>query len=137
MNRGETRSRACGNVGKSRRFLRDFSKRDQVTLSAEHRSAPGLGPLPLELVSAAEPNQSPYLRLRSPAEDDSSKPAALPDRILELLASAATPVTTDTLRSSLQIRKQRVIEALRGLCAEGLIVRTEKGYVLSSTKHSK
>ena len=112
-------------------------RRDQVTLSAEHRSAPGLGPLPLELVPAADPNQSPYLRLRTSVEDDSSKHTTLPDRILELLAAAATAVTTDALRSSLQIRKQRVIEALHGLCAEGLIVRREGGYVLSSSKRSK
>jgi hypothetical protein len=112
-------------------------KRDQVTLSAEHRSAPGLGPLPLELVPAADPNQSPSLRLRTSLEDDSSKHTALPDRILEILEVAAIPVTTDALRSSLQIRKQRVVEALRGLCAEGLIVRTESGYVLSSSKRSK
>jgi len=112
-------------------------RRDQITLSAEHRSAPGLGPLPLELVPAADPNQSPYLRLRTSVEDDSSKHTALPDRILELLAAAATPVTTDALRSTLQIRKQRVVEALRGLCARGLIVRTENGYVLSSLLQSK
>jgi hypothetical protein len=112
-------------------------RRDQVTISAEHRSAPGLPPLPLELVPAADPNQSPYLRLRTFVEDDASKQTALPDRILALLTAAAAPVTTDTLRSSLQIRKQRVIEALRGLCAEGLIVRTENGYVLSTTKRSK
>jgi hypothetical protein len=112
-------------------------RRDQITLSAEHRSAPGLGPLPLELVPAADPNQSPYLRLRTSVEDDSSKHTALPDRILELLAAAATPVTTDALRSSLQIRKQRVVEALRSLCAEGLIVRSENGYVLSSSKRNK
>jgi hypothetical protein len=111
-------------------------RRDQVTLSAEHRSAPGLGPLPLELVPAADPNQSPCLRLRTSVEDDASKHTTLPDRILELLAAAAAPVTTDALRSSLQIRKQRVVEALRSLCARGLIVRTENGYVLSSLLQS-
>ena len=109
-------------------------RRDQVTLSAEHRSAPGLGPLPLELVPAADPHQSPSLRLGTSVEHEEWKHAALPDRILELLAAAATPVTTDALRSSLQIRKQRVVEALRELCARGLIVRAENGYSLSSCK---
>ena len=112
-------------------------RRDQVTLSAEHRSAPGLGPLPLELVPAADPNQSPYLRLRASVQDDSSKHTALPDRILELLEDAPIPITTDALRSSLKVRKQRVVEALRDLCAEGLIVRTENGYVLSAKNRSK
>jgi len=112
-------------------------KRDRVTLSAEHRSAPGLGPLPLELVPAAESNQSPFLRLGASVEPDEWKHAALPDRILELLTAAATPVNTDDLRSSLQIRKQRLVEALRGLCERGLIVRAENGYSLTSSKLRK
>jgi hypothetical protein len=112
-------------------------RRDQVTLSAEHRSAPGLGPLPLELVPAADPNQSPFLRLGASVEHEEWKHAALPDRILELLTAAATPVNTEDLRSRLQIRKQRVVEALRDLCTRGLIVRSENGYSLTSSKLGK
>ena len=55
----------------------------------------------------------------------------LSDRILQHLAAAASPITTDGLRSNLQVRKQRVVEALRGLLQRRLIRRTENGYVLS------
>jgi hypothetical protein len=106
-------------------------RRDQVTLSAEHRSAPGLGPMPLELVPATEPNQCPSLRLRVDLQEEAAQHPGLSDRILQHLAAAASPITTDGLRSNLQVRKQRVVEALRGLLERRLIRRTENGYVLS------
>ena len=106
-------------------------RRDQVTLSAEHRSAPGLGPMPLELVPAAEPNQCPSLRLRVDLQEEAAQHPGLSDRILQHMAEAASPITTDGLRSNLQVRKQRVVEALRGLLERRLIRRTENGYVLS------
>jgi len=109
-------------------------RRDQITLSAEHRSAPALGPMPLELVPAVEPNQYLSLRLGSCAENDSpqkAEQAGLADRILQRLAAAGVPLTTDALRSTLQVRKQRVIEALRDLLAKGLVMRAENGYVVS------
>jgi hypothetical protein len=107
-------------------------RRDQITLSAEHRSAPGLAPVRIELVPALKPNQCLSLRLYGPVEDHSPQEAGLPDRILQLLAAAGAPVTTDVLRSHLQVRKQRVIEALRGLSSKGVVSRTENGYVVSS-----
>jgi hypothetical protein len=108
-------------------------RRNQVTLSAEHRSAPGLAPMSLELTPPIEPDQCLSLRLHSLIEHDLPQSPGLSDRILQHLASAANPVTTDALRSSLRVRKQRVIEALHKLQARGLIGRTENGYALSST----
>lgn len=109
-------------------------RRDQITLSAEHRSAPALGPMPLELVSGAEPNQSLSLRLGSCVQNDSppqAEQAGLASRILQHLAAAGVPLTTDALRSTFQVRKQRVIEALRDLLAQGLVMRAENGYIVS------
>jgi hypothetical protein len=106
-------------------------RRDQVTLSAEHRSAPGLRPMPLELVPAVEPNQCLSLRLHTDPEDQPAKRPGLQDLILQHLALAEVPITTDALRSILQVRKQRVIEALRGLLERDLIHRVENGYSLS------
>lgn len=106
-------------------------RRDQVMLSAEHRSAPGLAPMPLELVLAAELNQCPSLRLRVDMQEEAAQHPGLSDRILQHMAEAARPITTDALRSNLQVRKQRVVEALRALLERRLIRRTENGYVLS------
>lgn len=106
-------------------------RRDQVTLSAEHRSAPGFGPISLELIVPPEPNQYPSLRIRCEEEETSRNQLSLPDRILQYLQAVAVPASMDQLRSSLQVRKQRVVEAVRDLIAKGLIRRTETGYLLS------
>jgi hypothetical protein len=98
-------------------------RRDRVVLLAEHRSAPGLGPLPIELSPSSAPDQVPYLRLSAEATDETSERDLLPDRILNLLECSTAPLTTDAIRSSLRVRKQRVVDVLRGLYEEGMIVR--------------
>ena len=97
-------------------FLYLQRRRDQLTLSAEHRSAPGLGPLALELVETSRPG--PHLRLASPLTLGTS-PAEnpLPAQILELLAESPKSQTVDKLQARLQVRNQRVVEALRQLSA--------------------
>lgn len=107
-------------------------RRDRVTLSAEHRSAPGLGPLPLELVLPTAPDESLTLRLDDSGEEGEIKQIGLAERILQHLTMVEEPATTDALRSILRVRKQRVIEALHELIARGQIVRAESGYCLAS-----
>lgn len=110
-------------------FLCVQRRRNRVVLLAEHRSAPSLGPLAIELSPSATPDQAPYLRLSSDeAIDEGSNRDLLKDSILNLLECSSTSVTTDALRSSLRVRKQRVIDALRELHQEGLIVRDGNRY---------
>ncbi len=115
-------------------FLCVQRRRDRVVLLAEHRSAPGLGPLPIELSPSAASDQVPYLRLSSEAADEERQPDLLPDHILRLLESADTPITTDDIRSRLRVRKQRVIDALRRLHQQGLIVRDGNRYTRRKPK---
>jgi hypothetical protein len=112
-------------------------RRDRVTLSAEHRSAPGIGPLPLELVLPTTPEESLSLRLDDSGEDDGEiKQIGLAERIHQhLSALAGEPATTEALRSLLRVRKQRLVEALHELIARGQIVRLETGYRLASNNH--
>src|SRR5881296_2068380 len=81
----------------------------QLMLSAEHRSASGAGPLALELANA---ESGPYLRLASNASELASRDP-LPDQILALLGQSPEPRTAESIRSSLQVRNQRLVEALR------------------------
>jgi hypothetical protein len=99
----------------------------QFMLSAEHRSASGTGPLTLEL---AEP-PSPYLKLvsTSPASE-APRQDPIFNRIVELLRASPQPRTTESLRRELQIRNQRVVEALRLLSQQGKVVRSSEGYAL-------
>jgi len=105
---------------------------DRRLLLAEHRSAPGLGPLPLELVIPEEPDQAPSLRLLSvpsdPAPGQKEDPPEV--RILQLLAASPQPLTSERIRLTLRMRKQRVLETLRALSEQGKIRRSADGYTL-------
>lgn len=120
-------------------FLYLRKNRDQLTLSAEHRAAPALGPLALELAGTSSPGT--YLQLASSAapvegptqgEHPGHGVDPLPPRILQLLSSSTEPLTVDLLRSKLQVRNQRVVEALRHLSAQGKVERLPRGYVLKT-----
>jgi hypothetical protein len=101
----------------------------QLTLSAEHRSASGAGPLALELDESSNPG--PFLKLVSTATIVESAPAdPLIAQILGLLAQSSQPRTAESLRSSLQVRNQRLVEALRQLSEDGEVVRSTQGYAL-------
>jgi hypothetical protein len=115
-------------------FLYMRKNRDQLTLSAEHRAAPGLGPLALELVSSSSADATMYLKLASSeAQMGCVAPAdPLQSRILQLLSGATEPLTVDTLRSQLQVRNQRVVEALRQLSSQGKVERLPHGYAIKT-----
>lgn len=102
----------------------------QLMLSAEHRSASGVGPLALELADA---ESGPYLKLASTNNVDSVEHDPLPDQILSLLGQSAEPRTAENIRSNLQVRNQRLVEALRQLTEQRKIVRLSQGYVLASS----
>jgi len=104
----------------------------QRTLSAEHRSAPAFGPVDLELAQSTL--LGTYLKVSS-INNNPPEPLqknGLTYRILELLSSAPEPLTIDSLRSRLQVRNQRVVDALRALSAQGKIERHTRGFALSS-----
>jgi hypothetical protein len=103
-------------------------RRDRVIFLAEHRSAPGLGPLPIELTPSVTSDQTPYLRLASVAANETPEYDPLPERILNLLKCSDAPLTTDSMRLNLHVRKQRVVDTLRHLCEEGAIVRNGNRY---------
>jgi len=111
-------------------------RRDRHTLLVEHRSAPGVGPFPLELVTPPSADSGPYLRV--PETDHSQSPPSLqpdplPGQILDLLAASSHPLPADAIRSRLCARKQRVLAALRDLSAEdGPLLRVVEGYLLRS-----
>jgi len=73
----------------------------------------------------------PHLKMTAINETQSdSLPSDLSVRILKLLSSSQAPKTVDAIRSHLQVRNQRVVEAIRNLTAQGKIQRYPKGYLL-------
>jgi hypothetical protein len=107
-------------------------RNNRVTLSAEHRSAPGLPPLPLELVAAAQKDRAPSLRIATGREEDPAEQADLADRVIGFLSESQSPCTADSIRAALQARKQRVLEALRALLAKGQVQHEGKHYIMAS-----
>lgn len=105
----------------------------QRTVSAEHRSAPSFGPVALELVQSD--SLGTHLRVASNGSP-TEKPHqdGLASRILDLLSNAPGPLTIETLHSRLQVRNERVVEALRSLEAEGKVQRSKHGIAISSKK---
>ena len=103
----------------------------QLMLSAEHRSASGTGPLPLELANV---ESGPYLTLASAPNAAGLAPSdPLPAEILALLGQSSEPRTTESIRSILQVRNQRLVECLRQLSEQRKVVRLPQGYVLASS----
>jgi MarR family len=102
----------------------------QRTLSAEHRSAPAFGPISLELVQF-DP-VGPHLKIAASTETQAAPPQDdLKSQILEFLSTTPEPLTVDALRSRLQVRNQRVVEALRSLVAQGVVYRQARGFAVS------
>jgi len=114
-------------------FLQLQRRRGQLTLTAEHRSAPPFGPVAIEL--AQQENTHAHLEIitgttHAAADPDSDPPDNLNPRILDLLSTGTEPLTAAQLRSRLRVRNQRLVEALRQLSSQAKIVRMENGYAL-------
>ena len=94
------------------------------------QAAPAFGPITLEL--AQSDPIGPHLKLAAANEAQPAPPEdALKSRIMELLSTASEPLTIDAVRSRLQVRNQRVVEALRGLVDQGVVHRQAHGFAIS------
>jgi hypothetical protein len=101
----------------------------QLMLSIEHRSASAPEPLALELENS---ESGPHLkRVSAVLAAESSPRDPLPEQILALLGKSSQPLTAENLRSSLHVRNQRLVEALRQLVDHRKIMRVAQGYVLA------
>jgi hypothetical protein len=108
-----------------------------VSLSAEHRSAPELAPMPLELVAAALPDEAPYLKIAENSPQIALQQNPLQERIVTLLQQTISPCTADALRTRLQVRKQRLLEALKYLIEKNVIQRDGNQYMLVAQQKCK
>lgn len=109
-------------------------RQEQRRLMVEHRSAPGSGPFNIELVVPSSSDDGPYLMLHQAEMND--KPPdhdSLSERILHLLSGSPEPFPAETIRMHFRVRKQRLLETLRGLAENGKIARLPQGYILKST----
>jgi AAA domain len=97
---------------------------DALTLAIEHRAAPALKPMRVELVEAGE---ALALHLVERSEAEPSAPSSLDERITAALAAAASPLPFAELRSNCRVRAATLYERLAALAANGRIVKTGDG----------
>lgn len=112
-------------------------KGDDLLLTLEHRSAAAADPIKIRLV--AEPDGS-NVRLQAAesrggetGRTETPAPVTLPERVIEVLASAGRAVSRATLRAGLRVNNKRLGDALADLEQRGLIARTAEGCALRSS----
>jgi len=113
--------------GDSNLYLRRYG--DDLTLTVEHRAAPSVPALSLELAQRGDALALDVAARGAPR--DAPPPASVDDRITRALADAAGPVTLAALRASLRIRNATLYERLAALTAAGALVRSPDGYRLA------
>jgi hypothetical protein len=112
--------------GDSNLYLR--RQRDQLTLTVEHRAAPSLDPIPVQLtqeeaaLALAVLNPSPRSASTTPA------PSSPQQRVLEILTHTDQPMALHQLRPRCRMRTATVCQALQQLCAQGQVRREKTGY---------
>lgn len=97
---------------------------DTLTLSVEHRAAPTLKPMKIELVEMGE---ALALQLVESSETPAPAPNSLDERITAALAAAASPMPFAELRSNCRVRTATLYERLAALAGAGRIVKTSDG----------
>jgi hypothetical protein len=114
--------------GDSNLYLRRHG--DDLTLTVEHRAAPSVPTVALELAERGDALALEVVE-RGGAPRDSSPPASVDERIAGALAEAGGPVSLGALRANLRIRNATLYERLAALTAAGTIVRSTDGYRLA------
>ena len=101
-----------------------FLQRDRqgLRLITEHRSAPAMDPLYIDL----DP-RTPHLFPLEPGENNASKPS-LHDRVLAEIDRAQEPLTRTELRARLRVNNKRLGDTLTRLEELGHLRRTAKGW---------
>ena len=109
--------------GDSNLYLRRRDK--QIVMTVEHRAAPGLNDIEIEL---ADHGKGPALRLRRVETADAAPPPETPERrILQALAEADAPLSQRQIRERAATRHKTVAAVLRKLVREGRIRHDAEG----------
>ena len=110
--------------GDSNLYLR---RRDrQILMTVEHRAAPGLNDIEIEL---ADDGKGPALRLRQVETGDAAPRPETPERrILQALAEAEAPLSQRQIRERAATRHKTVGAILRKLVREGRIRHDAEGH---------
>ena len=120
--------------GDSNLYLRRRDK--QIVMTVEHRAAPGLNDIEVEL---ADGGQGPALRLqRAVPNEVAPEPESPEQRIVQALAEAETPLSQRQIREQAATRHTTVGTVLGKLVREGRVQRDTAGsYSIAGTGTKK
>lgn len=113
--------------GDSNLYLRRHG--DDLSLTVEHRAAPSVPALALELAQRGDALALEVVERH--AAPGPMAAASVDERIAQALTAAAGPVSLATLRGRLRIRNATLYERLAALTASGAVVRSSDGYRLA------
>ena len=116
--------------GDSNLYLRRTE--NQLTLSVEHRAAPSMPPIDLEL---AQRGESLALETRPSAQPaaEAPSPTSVDERIINALSDADHPLSAVQLRALCSVRKATFYARLEDLTRAGRLLRSPEGYRLDPT----
>jgi AAA domain-containing protein len=115
--------------GDSNLYLRRLG--NELTLTVEHRAAPSLPPIHLELAQCGE-SLALRVRTQGTSTPDTPPPASLDERIVSILSHSDRPVPATELRALCSVRKATFYARLLDLTRDGRLVRSPDGYHLST-----
>ena len=101
---------------------------DDLSLAVEHRAAPSIPSMSLEL---AQRGDALALQVVDPHAPHVPVPSSLDERITTALAQAEQPVPFAKLRAHCRVRNATLYERLAALTADGRLIRSGDGYRLA------
>jgi hypothetical protein len=114
--------------GDSNLYLRRFG--NELTLTVEHRAAPALAPIQLEL---AQRGESLALEIRASAQPtEAPSPISIDERIFNALRDVDHPLSAAELRAVCAVRKATFYARLEDLTQAGRLRRSAQGYRLAT-----
>ena len=101
---------------------------DAITLTVEHRAAPAMPTVALELAHRADALALEVIDRRSP---QAPPPSSVDERITTALSDAHHPIPFSELRGLCRVRTATLYEHLAKLTAAGRLVKSGQGYRLT------
>jgi RecA-family ATPase len=102
---------------------------DRITLSVEHRAAPAMPALALQLAQRADALALEVVQSKSQPQP-AAEPSSIDDRITAALLDAAQPLPFADLRAICRVRTATLYERLAAMMATGRIIKPAEGYRL-------
>jgi hypothetical protein len=126
--RGSSEFHAWGDSNLYLRRNRDPRDGGDITLTVEHRAAPAMPSVTLEL---AQRTNALALEVSEPRTPQTAAPSSVDERITAALTGVDHPLPFAELRARCRVRTATLYERLAALTAAGRLGKSDQGYCLA------